>query len=93
MKINSVNILNTCFVISDKPFCRKSQQDVYGVATGEVIRISCDVYADPSRSVKFEWAFNTSTEWYRKQPENSIGVHSRNRGWTRSYVQHIPKVL
>ena len=57
-----------------------------------MIRISCDVFADPSRSVKFEWAFNTSTEWYRKQPENAIGIHSRIGGWTRSYVEHIPKV-
>ena len=80
-------------LISDKPFCRKAQQDVYGVATGEIVEISCDVFADPSKSVRFEWVFNTSTEIYRKMPENVIGIHSRNGGWTRSYVQHIPKVI
>ena len=80
-------------LISDKPFCRKEQQDVYGVATGEIVEISCDVFADPSKSVRFEWVFNTSTEIYRKMPENVIGIHSRNGGWTRSYVQHIPKVI
>ena len=73
MMLNTKNQRSILF--SDKPFCRKQQQDVYGVATGEVIRISCDVFADPSRSVKFEWAFNTSTEWYRKQPENVIGIN------------------
>ena len=80
-------------LFSDKPFCRKEQQDVYGVATGEIVEISCDVFADPSKSVRFEWVFNTSTEIYRKMPENVIGIHSRNGGWTRSYVQHIPKVI
>ena len=57
------------------------------------MEISCDVFADPSKSVRFEWVFNTSTEIYRKMPENVIGIHSRNGGWTRSYVQHIPKVI
>ena len=80
------------YIFLDKPFCRKKQQDVYGVATGEEIRISCDVFADPSQSVMFEWVFNTSTEWVQKKPENVIGINSRHGGWTRSYAHHTPKV-
>ena len=78
--------------VLDKPYCREEQQTVYGVATEEPVRISCDVFADPSQAVKFEWAFNTSTELYRKEPSNIIGIPDRDGGWTRSYVEHTPKV-
>ena len=79
--------------IADKPYCRADQQDVYGVATGETVRIPCDVFGDPSETMKFEWVFNTSTEWYPKQPESVFGVTSPERGWTRAYIQHTPKVI
>ena len=79
-------------LFADKPYCRSDQQDVYGVATGETVRIPCDVFGDPSEGMKFEWVFNTSTEWYPKEPENNLGVTSSERGWTRAYIQHTPKV-
>ena len=65
---------------------------MYGVATGEAVTISCDVFADPCQNVQFQWAFNTSTEWYQKIPDNKIGINDVDGGWTRSYVQHTPKV-
>ena len=78
--------------ISDKPYCRPDQQDVYGVATGEMVKIPCDVIGDPSGdNMRFEWVFNTTTEWYPKEPDTVLGVTSSKHGWTRAYVQHIPK--
>ncbi len=91
--LNSTIILSIFF--SDKPYCRPDQQDVYGVATRETIRIPCDVIADPSKKVTFEWVFNTSTEWYPMppaDPEDIVGVTSLERGFTRAYVEHTPKV-
>ena len=82
-----------CIFIADKPYCRPDQQDVYGVATGETVRIPCDVFGDPKETMKFEWVFNTSTEWYPKQPDSALGVTSAERGWTRAYIQHTPKVI
>ena len=83
----------THLLLTDKPYCRPDQQDVYGVATGETVRIPCDVFGDPSGEIKFEWVFNTSTEWYPKMPESILGVTSPERGWTRAYIQHTPKVI
>ena len=82
------------FVISDKPYCRPNLQDVYGVATRETIRIPCDVISDPNDKVTYEWVFNTSTEWYpmKTEPGSEVGVSSSQRGWTRAYVEHTPKV-
>jgi hypothetical protein len=62
------------------------------VASGETVRIPCDVISDPNTNVKFEWVFNTSTEWYPKEPQSRIGVTSLERGWTRAYITHTPKV-
>ena len=86
--------VSTCFfpLLSDKPFCRPDQQDVYGVAPSETVKIPCDVIGDPSGNMRFEWVFNTSTEWYPKQPQSIFGVTSRERGWTRAYIEHTPKV-
>ena len=68
--------------------CRPDQQDVFGVAPGETVKIPCDVIGDPSGNMRFEWVFNTTTEWY---PDTVLGVTSSKHGWTRAYVQHIPK--
>ena len=79
-------------LLLDKPFCRPDQQDVYGVAPSETVKIPCDVIGDPSGNMRFEWVFNTSTEWYPKQPQSIFGVRSRERGYTRAYIEHTPKV-
>jgi len=83
---NTVNL-----PIKYKPLCRPDQQDVYGVAPGETVKIPCDVIGDPSGNMRFEWVFNTSTEWYPKKPQSIFGVTSRDRGWTRAYIEHSPK--
>ena len=62
------------------------------MAPGETVKIPCDVIGDPSGNMRFEWVFNTSTEWYPKQPQSIFGVTSRDRGWTRAYIEHSPKV-
>ena len=78
--------------LTDKPYCRPDQEDVYGVATGETVKIPCDVIGDPSGdNMRFEWIFNTTTEWYPKEPDTAYGVTSRERGWTRAYIRHTPK--
>ena len=61
------------------------------MATGEEVKVSCDVIADPNSKVKFEWVFNTSSEWYNKQPEVT-GMTARGRDTSRSIVKHLPKV-
>ena len=80
------------FFVADKPYCRPDQQDVFGVAPGETVKIPCDVIGDPPENVRFEWVFNTSTEWYPKQPQSIYGVTSKERGYTRAYIEHTPKV-
>ena len=62
------------------------------MAPGETVKIPCDVIGDPSGNMRFEWVFNTSTEWYPKKPQSIFGVTSRDRGWTRAYIEHSPKV-
>ena len=57
------------------------------MAPGETVKIPCDVIGDPSGNMRFEWVFNTSTEWYPKQPQSIFGVTSRDRGWTRVYIE------
>lgn len=72
--------------ISDKPFCKPDQVQVYGVAKREKIRVSCDVISNPSADLKFEWVFNSSSERLDLQ-ENLIEVQG-----TRSLAHHIPQV-
>ncbi len=57
---------------------------VYGVAKREKMRVSCDVIANPSSNLKFQWVFNSSSERLDLQ-ENLIEV----RG-TRSTAHHTP---
>ena len=73
-------------LISDKPFCKPGQIQVYGVAKREKIRVSCDVISNPSVDLTFEWVFNSSSERLDLQ-ENLIEV----RG-TRSLAHHMPQV-
>ena len=80
------------YYFTDKPYCRPEQQDVYGVATGETVKIPCDVIGDPTGNMRFEWVFNTTTEWYPKEPDSMWGITSRERGYSRAYVKHTPKV-
>jgi len=58
---------------------------VYGVAKREKVRVSCDVLANPSVNLDFEWVFNSSSERLDLQ-ENLVEV----RG-TRSLAHHMPQ--
>ena len=73
-------------MISDKPFCKPGQVKVYGVAKRERIHVSCDVIANPSQNLKFEWVFNSSSERLDVQ-ENLIQTSG-----TRSVADHMPQV-
>nr|XP_040567358.1 hemicentin-1-like [Lepeophtheirus salmonis] len=68
-----------------KPFCKPNQVQVYGVAKHEQIRISCDVIANPSADMTFDWVFNTSSERIDLQ-QNRIDVHG-----SRSLAIHTPQ--
>jgi hypothetical protein len=48
--------------ISDAPYCKPDQVQVFGVAREETARISCEVVANPQTYVYFEWRFNTTGE-------------------------------
>ena len=74
------------FPISDKPFCKPDQIEIYGVAKRERTRVTCDVIANPSGDLKFSWVFNSSSERVDLQ-ENLIEV----RG-TTSLAHHTPQV-
>ena len=74
------------FSISDKPFCKPDQIEIYGVAKRERTRVTCDVIANPSADLKFSWVFNSSSERVDLQ-ENLIEV----RG-TTSLAHHTPQV-
>ncbi len=65
---------------SDAPYCKPDQVQVFGVAREEMVRISCEVIANPQSSVFFEWRFNTSGETIdmphdRFRSSNSRYVH------------------
>ena len=59
---------------------------MYGVAKRERIHVSCDVIANPSQNLKFEWVFNSSSERLDVQ-ENLIQTSG-----TRSVADHMPQV-
>jgi hypothetical protein len=70
----------------DKPLCKPDQVQVYGVAKRERVRVPCDVIANPSSDLRFEWVFNSSAERLDLQ-ESLVDV----RG-TRSIATHTPQV-
>lgn len=77
---NSIN-LNIKF----KPFCKPDQVKVYGVAKREKIHVSCEVVANPSADLHFEWVFNSSSERLDLQ-QNLIRVDG-----SRSLAEHTPQ--
>ena len=69
-----------------KPFCKPDQTTVYGVAKREKIHVSCEVVANPSDNLYFNWVFNSSSERLDLQ-ENLIS----NQG-SKSVAEHTPQV-
>ena len=69
-----------------KPFCKPDQTKVYGVAKREKIHVSCEVVANPSDNLYFNWVFNSSSERLDLQ-ENLIS----NQG-SKSVAEHTPQV-
>jgi hypothetical protein len=69
-----------------KPFCKPGQTMVYGVAKREKIHVTCDVVANPSEGLYFNWVFNSSSERLDLQ-ENLI----QSQG-SRSIAEHTPQV-
>jgi hypothetical protein len=59
---------------------------VYGVAKREKIHVSCEVVANPSDNLYFNWVFNSSSERLDLQ-ENLIS----NQG-SKSVAEHTPQV-
>ena len=74
------------FFILVKPFCKPDQTKVYGVAKREKIHVSCEVVANPSDNLYFNWVFNSSSERLDLQ-ENLIS----NQG-SKSVAEHTPQV-
>jgi len=81
----SITSHNGLFSSTDKPFCKPGQVQVYGVAKREKVRVSCDVLANPSVDLDFEWVFNSSSERLDLQ-ENLVEVKG-----TRSLAHHMPQ--
>ena len=59
---------------------------MYGVAKREKIHVSCEVVANPSDPLYFNWVFNSSSERLDLQ-ENLI----KNQG-SKSIAEHTPQV-
>ena len=81
---------------SDKPYCVANEKEVYGVATGETVRVSCDVMADPSSRVQFEWVFNTSTsgqEWRTVKGDNEFGFIKGNNKIRQKLSHNVHLVI
>ncbi|RZF32972.1 hypothetical protein LSTR_LSTR008685 [Laodelphax striatellus] len=51
------------------PVCRPGQQKVIGVARGEIVRILCEVEANPP-NIDFSWKFNSSRETIDIEPNH-----------------------
>ena len=73
-------------MVSDKPFCKPGQVQVYGVAKHERIHVACEVIANPKSDLKFDWIFNSSSERI-DLPGDKVQVSG-----TRSLAEHMPKV-
>lgn len=71
--------------VSDAPYCKPDQVQVFGVARQETIRISCDVIANPSQPTSFEWRFNSSGETI-DMPHNRF-----QSAGSRSIVEYVPR--
>ena len=55
------------------PVCEGGQEEVYGVAKHETIRIRCNVDSNPAdSSLAFKWSFNDSREILDIQVDTSI---------------------
>ena len=60
------------------PVCEGVQQEVYGVAKHETIRIRCNVDSNPAdSSLAFKWSFNDSREILDIQVDISIVLNTR----------------
>ena len=75
------------FIQTVKPFCKPEQTQVYGVAKREKIHVTCEVVANPSEQIYFNWVFNSSSEKLDLQ-ENLVSSQG-----TKSIAEHTPQVL
>lgn len=66
VKIILVNIVNILFTVA--PVCRLDEPTIVGASIEEVLRVKCEVQADPS-DVSFVWQFNNSGESFEVPPE------------------------
>ncbi|XP_055937880.1 nephrin-like [Argiope bruennichi] len=66
------------------PTCKASQKNLYGVARGEDVNITCEVEADP-REVSFRWALNNSVE--------NVELHNFTSKGTRSVLTFTPRTM
>lgn len=77
---------NNIVIPSVKPFCKPDQTTVYGVGKREKIHVTCEVVANPTDNIYFNWVFNSSSERLDLQ-ENLI----RTQG-SKSVAEHMPQV-
>ncbi|GBM14903.1 hypothetical protein AVEN_213253-1 [Araneus ventricosus] len=66
------------------PTCKASQKNLYGVARGEDVNITCEVEADP-REVSFRWALNNSVE--------NVELYNFTSKGTRSVLTFTPRTM
>ena len=79
--------LTLFFIQTVKPFCKPEQTQVYGVAKREKIHVTCEVVANPSDQIYFNWVFNSSSEKLDLQ-ENLVSSQG-----TKSIAEHTPQVI
>ena len=55
-------IIRLCIVILDAPVCDHQKKEVFGAARQELVSIPCQVTANPTDNLKFEWIFSKGDE-------------------------------
>lgn len=79
------NILRFCCIFGTvAPVCRPGQRTIYSTGRQEIVKVACEVEANPS-DVSFVWKFNTSLVETVDIPANLIGVDR-----TRSVAHFTP---
>ena len=70
------------FYFTVSPVCKLNEETVYEVAINEMVKITCQLEADP-KDVKYKWLLVNSFGTFEIKPDMS--------NYTRSIAHYVPK--
>lgn len=73
------------------PVCRPGQRDVYSVGRREVVKVVCELEANPMSNVNFTWTFNGTNAENIDIPTSDVYTEPRAKS-TAKYVPNSEHV-